>query len=61
MFDMLECKSMATPMDTHLKLLVDSSLELVDVTLYRKMIVLALRIAPKGYGKADLEATAKPL
>ena len=32
-FDMLECKSMATPMDVHLKLLVDASLELVDVTL----------------------------
>ena len=37
-FDMLECKSMATPMDTHLKLLVDASLELVDVTLYVQII-----------------------
>ena len=34
-FDMLECKSMAIPMDTHLKLLVDGSSKLVDVTLYR--------------------------
>ena len=32
-FDMLECKSMATPMDVHLKSLFDASLELVDVTL----------------------------
>ena len=37
-FDMLECKSMATPMDTNLKLLVDASLDLVDVTLYRQII-----------------------
>jgi hypothetical protein len=34
-FDMLECKSMNTPMETKLKLLVDTSLELVDVVLYR--------------------------
>ena len=38
MFDMLECKSMATTMDTHLKLLDDASSELVDVTLYRQII-----------------------
>ena len=31
-FDMLECKAMATPMDTNLKLLADESSELVDVT-----------------------------
>ena len=31
-FDMLECKSMATPMDSNLNLLVDDSSELVDVT-----------------------------
>ena len=37
-FDMLECKSMATPIDTNLKLLVDESLELVDVTQYRQII-----------------------
>jgi hypothetical protein len=37
-FDMLECKSMKTPMETNLKLMVDTSSELVDVTLYRKII-----------------------
>jgi hypothetical protein len=34
-FDMLECKSTNTPMETKLKLLVDTSLELIDTTLYR--------------------------
>ena len=34
-FDMLECKAMSTPMDTNMKLLVDESSELVDVTRYR--------------------------
>jgi hypothetical protein len=34
-FDMLECKSMNTPMETKLKLLVDTLLELIDATLYR--------------------------
>ena len=34
-FNMLECKSMATPMDSNLKLLADNSLELVDATHYR--------------------------
>jgi hypothetical protein len=37
-FDMLECKSMNTPMETNLKLLVDTSSELVDDTLYRNII-----------------------
>ena len=37
-FDMLECKAMATPMDTNLKLLANESLELVDVTQYRQII-----------------------
>jgi hypothetical protein len=37
-FDMLECKSMCTPMGTKLKLLVDTSSELVDATLYREII-----------------------
>ena len=37
-FDMLECKTMTTPMDTNLKLLADESLELVDVTQYRQII-----------------------
>jgi hypothetical protein len=34
-FNMLECKSMNTPMEAKLKLLVDTSLELIDATLYR--------------------------
>ena len=37
-FDMLECKAMNTPMETKLKLLVDTSSKLVDVTLYRQII-----------------------
>ena len=37
-FDILEYKSMATPMDTHLELLVDASSKLVYVTLYRHII-----------------------
>jgi hypothetical protein len=39
-FDMLECKSMNTPMETKLKLLVDTSSELIDATLYRQIIGL---------------------
>jgi hypothetical protein len=35
---MLECKAMATPMETNLKLLVDTSSKLVDATLYRQII-----------------------
>ena len=34
-FDMLDCKVMATPMDTNLKLLFDETSELVDMTHYR--------------------------
>jgi hypothetical protein len=34
-FDMLECKSMNTPMETKLRLLVDTTSELVDATLYK--------------------------
>jgi hypothetical protein len=34
-FDMLECKSMNTPMEAKLKLLVDTSSKLIDATLYR--------------------------
>ena len=41
-FDMLDCKSMATPMDTNLKLLSDESSELVDVTQYRNIIKLLM-------------------
>jgi hypothetical protein len=35
---MFGCKSMNTPMETNLKLMVDTSSELVDVTLYRHII-----------------------
>ena len=34
-FDILDCKSMATPIDTNLKLLFDESIELLDMTQYR--------------------------
>jgi len=37
-FDMLEYKPMNTPMETKLKLLVDTSSELIDVALYRRII-----------------------
>jgi len=37
-FDMLECKPMNTPMEEKLKLLVDTSLDLIDATLYRQII-----------------------
>jgi hypothetical protein len=37
-FDMLECKAMNTPMEMNLELLVDTSSELVDATLYRQII-----------------------
>jgi hypothetical protein len=37
-FDMLECKVMNTPMETNLKLLVDTLSELVDSTLHRHII-----------------------
>ena len=35
---MLECKALATLMDSNLKFLTDDSSELVDVTLYRQII-----------------------
>jgi hypothetical protein len=35
---MLECKPMNTPMEAKLKLLVDTSLDLIDATLYRQII-----------------------
>ena len=41
-FDMLDCKSMTTPMDTNLKLLSDESLELVDVNYYYNIIELVI-------------------
>ena len=37
-FDLLDCKSMNTPMDTNLKLLSDESSELVDMNQYRQII-----------------------
>jgi hypothetical protein len=37
-FDMLECKSMNTPMEAKLKLLVNTSSNLIDATLYRQII-----------------------
>jgi hypothetical protein len=37
-FDMLECKPMNTPMEAKLKLLVDTSSELIDATPYRQII-----------------------
>ena len=37
-FDMLDCKAMATPMDTNLKMLSDETSELVDMTQYRQII-----------------------
>jgi hypothetical protein len=37
-FDMLECNSMNTPMETKLKLLVDTSSKLIDSALYRQII-----------------------
>jgi hypothetical protein len=41
-FDMLECKSMNIPMETKVKLLVDTSSKLVDPTLYRQIIGLLM-------------------
>jgi hypothetical protein len=41
-FDMFECKSMNTPMEAKLKLLVDTSSELTDATLYREIIGLLM-------------------
>jgi hypothetical protein len=37
-FDMLECKPMNTPMEGKLKLLVNTSSDLIDATLYRQII-----------------------
>ena len=37
-FEMMECKVMATPMASNLKLLSDASSESVDVTMYHQMI-----------------------
>jgi len=37
-FEMMHCKSMATPMITNLKLLNESSSNLVDPTIYKRLI-----------------------
>src|SRR5713226_2330830 len=37
-FRMMDCKAMATPMASNLKLLSDASSETVDATMYRQMI-----------------------
>ena len=37
-FEMMDCKAMATPMASNLKLLSDASSESVDSTMYRQMI-----------------------
>ena len=37
-FGMMDCKDIATPMESNLKLLSDASLESVDATMYRQMI-----------------------
>jgi hypothetical protein len=39
---MLECKSMNTPMEAKMKLLVDISSNLIDATLYRQIIGLLM-------------------
>jgi hypothetical protein len=41
-FDMLECKSMNTPMEAKLKLLVNTSSDLIDATPYRHIIGLLM-------------------
>jgi hypothetical protein len=41
-FNMLECKSMNTPMETKLKPLVDTLSKLIDATLYRQIIGLLM-------------------
>jgi hypothetical protein len=37
-FDMMDSRNMSTPMERNMKLLDDTSLEIVDDTLYRQMI-----------------------
>ena len=37
-FKMLDCKAMVTPMVSNLKLLQDTTLEIVDSTLYRQIV-----------------------
>ena len=35
---MMDCKAMATPMESNMKLLSDASSKMVDATMYRQMI-----------------------
>jgi hypothetical protein len=37
-FKMLECKAMVIPMVSNLKFLQDTTLEIMDSTLYRKIV-----------------------
>ena len=37
-FGMMDCKAMATPMASNLKLLSDASSETIDATMYHQMI-----------------------
>ena len=38
-FEILDCKVIATPMESNLKLLCDALSDLIDATLYHQMIV----------------------
>jgi hypothetical protein len=43
-FEMLDCKAMATPMISNLKLLQDTTSKTVDVTLYKEMVGLLMNL-----------------
>ena len=45
-FRMMDCKAMATPMASNLKLLSDASSEMVDATIYRQMIGSLMYLRP---------------
>ena len=45
-FGMMECKSMATPMASNMKLLSDASSKSVDATIYRQMIGSLMYLRP---------------
>jgi hypothetical protein len=47
-FHMLECKSMNTPMETKLKLLVNTLSKLVDATMYRQIIGFLMYLRTLG-------------
>ena len=50
-FDMLDCKAMATPMDTNMKLLSDETSELVYMTQYRQ--IFESLMYPKSPGSSS--------